>query len=396
VSRAENLEAHRVRQARTFEEVEQLKPAWERIPWRREEAAYDYFLERARTRPGVIAPYAIVVGSDEHPLAGIAGRIEAQRLKTTVGYKVVYSPRIRLLHIVDGGIAVTDPGALTPLLDTLRRALAEGEADAIAVPPLRVDSELFAAFDSLGGPLQQQRFIPAWARRRLLLPASFDEFVSSRSPNTRWRIRRDTKRLLEAMGPELTVEVLREPDQLERLVHDIDRIARSTYQRALGAGFSDTAENRALAQVGLEHGWMRAYLLYHRGQPIAYWLCLVFEDTMLIKNTGFDTAYADHRVGIYLLMRAIEDACTDPSLRVLDFGPGDAAYKQQFSNETWQERNLVIFAPTFRGLRINAIRTAILGPTQLARRALDRTRLTDRLKSQWRRRLRSASPESPR
>ena len=75
---------------------------------------------------------------------------------------------------------------------------------------------------------------------------------------------------------------------------------------------------------------------------------------MLLRTGGYDEAYAEHRVGIYLLMRVIEDACADPALRVLDFGPGDAAYKQQFSNESVQERNLVVFAPTFRARRINA------------------------------------------
>jgi len=50
-------------------------------------------------------------------------------------------------------------------------------------------------------------------------------------------------------------------------------------------------------------------------------------------------------------MRVIEDACADPSLDVLDFGPGDAAYKRQFSSDSRVERNVVVFAPTFRGRR---------------------------------------------
>ncbi len=85
---------------------------------------------------------------------------------------------------------------------------------------------------------------------------------------------------------------------------------------------------------------------------------------MLLRTGGFDDAYAEHRVGIYLLMRVIEDACADPSSIVLDFGPGDAAYKEQYSNESREERNVVVFAPTFRARRINATRTAILGPRQ--------------------------------
>ena len=48
-------------------------------------------------------------------------------------------------------------------------------------------------------------------------------------------------------------------------------------------------------------------------------------------------------------MRVIEDAIADPGLGIVDFGQGDAAYKQQFSSESRLERELVVFAPTFRG-----------------------------------------------
>ena len=34
----------------------------------------------------------------------------------------------------------------------------------------------------------------------------------------------------------------------------------------------------------------------------------------------------------------IELACADPSLELLDFGPGEADYKRMFSSESRQER----------------------------------------------------------
>jgi hypothetical protein len=378
----------RVEVVRSVEDLERLRPLWDRVPWQREEAEHDYLLARQRLRPEVVAPFGIVVTRGEEPVAALAGRVESRRLATGIGYRTLYAPRVRLLQVVDGGIVANDTGARGPLLDALRAELAAGTIDAVALPPSPIGSDVFAAFAALGGPLQQQRFIAPWSRRRLVLPRTFDEFVASRSANTRWRIRRDAKRLLAAHGDDLTVEVIRDPAGLEQLVHDADLVARSTYQHALGAGFSDTPEQRALARLGLERGWLRGYLLYLRGEPIAYWLCSTYDETMLIRTAGFDNAHAQHRVGLYLLMRAIEDACADPSLRVLDFGPGDAAYKQQFSNESWRERNLLVYAPTRRALRINGIRTLILGSSVLARRILDAAKLTDRIRSGWRGRLR--------
>ena len=132
----------------------------------------------------------------------------------------------------------------------------------------------------------------------------------------------------------------------------------------------------------------RCTLLYHRDKPIAYYLGSVYRRTMFLRATGFDHEYERHRVGVHLLMKAIEDLCADPAVDVLDFGPGDSELKRLFTNDGVRERNLVVFAPTLRARRINAIRTAIFGSSRLARRAADAIRLTARLKSRWKRRLR--------
>jgi CelD/BcsL family acetyltransferase involved in cellulose biosynthesis len=372
--------------ARAFDDMERLRTAWNELPWEREEAAYEYFTTRLAVRPGVIGPCAAVASAGGRPVGGLAGRLELRKLSTSVGYKVVYAPTARLLRVVDGGVAgADDPAVLDGLLGVVRAALADGTADAVELPPAELGSPLLEAFTSLGGALERQPFITPWTRRRLELPGTFEEFVASRSSNTRWRIRRDARRLAETFGDDLRVEIVRDPSGLEGLVEGADRVARSTYQRALGAGFADTPEQRALAAVGLEHGWVRGYLLHLRDTPIAYWLCSTWRDTILIRTAGFDTAFAEHRVGLFLLMRVIEDAIADPGLRVLDFGPGDATYKLQFSSESREERNTIVFAPTLRGRRLNATRTLVLAPARGARRLLDETGLTDKVRARWRR-----------
>ena len=48
---------------------------------------------------------------------------------------------------------------------------------------------------------------------------------------------------------------------------------------------------------------------------------------------------------------------------------------------------MVVFAPTFRGRRLNASRTLILAPAHGARLLLDETGLTAHVKARWRRRM---------
>ena len=374
--------------ARTAEDVTRLLPEWRRIPWEREEAEHEYFLARAETRDDVLAPVAIIVARDGEPAAALAARLESKRLETTFGQRVVYAPRLRVLQIVDGGIVAPDPAAIPVLVRALHSELAGGSADVAALPPLPLDSPLFAALISSAGVIDQQHLIAPWTRRVLALPGSFEEFLASRSGKIRFGIRYDTKKLLASFGEELTVAVLREGPDHERLVRELEAVARTTYQRKAGTGFADTPEQRALARVGLERGWLRAYVLYRSGEPIAFWLCATHRGVILLKTTGFDPAYLRERVGIYLLMRVIEDACADPSLHTLDFGPGDADYKRHFSSDARRERNLALFAPTFRARRVNALRTAILAGSRAGRWASDRAELTERLKAGRRKRLR--------
>ena len=376
----------RVEIARTPEQLEALRPSWDELPWEREEAAFPYFTARLRTRAGVVGPFGAVVYEGGRPVGGLAARIELRRLEARVGYRDLYAPTVRALQVVDGGIAAIGPDAAAALAGVIEDALHAGDVDVAALPPLELGSQLAATFASLGGPLTRQPLIAPWTRRLLRLPGSFDEFLATRSHKTRKGIRRDARQLEAAYGDALSVEIFRDPADADRLVVDADRVAQSTYQRKLGAGFADTAEQRELVRIGLEHGWMRGYMLYLDDSPPAYWLCSPFRRTTLLRTGGFDEAYAEHRVGIYLLMRVIEDACADPELDVLDFGPGDAAYKEQYANETREERNAVIFAPTLRARRINATRTAILGLARLVKAGLDAAQLTSRVKATLRRR----------
>jgi CelD/BcsL family acetyltransferase involved in cellulose biosynthesis len=359
----------------------ELEQQWRATSWAGEQAEYDYFMAAL----GEAEPFAVFA-----PGAAAVGRLRSRRLDTSIGYLRLYAPRVRVLELVAGGVVARDRAAADALANDVWSQLAGGLAEVLTVPALPVDSPAFAAFAALGGPLERQRFIPTWTRRRLVLPESFDAFLSGLSRKSRAGVRYDSKKLVDALGDELSVSIHRDAANFDELVGELDRVASGTYQRALGAGFADTPEQRRLTRLALEHDWLRAYVLAHRGRAIAFWLCSVHGPTITLKTTGFDPAYAHYRVGIYLLMRVIEDAIGDPVLEVLDFGPGRSDYKRHFSNDGYEERNLVLFAPSFRPRMINVVRTGLLGAGAGARRVLDATGGTARVKSAWRSRLRGA------
>lgn len=337
-------------------EVEARAELWEPVEWSTEQAEHAYFL----AEPG--EPLALFAGE-----TALIGRVATRPIDLRFGYLRVPTPPLRILRVVDA------VGDVTPLA---RAALQE--VDVVQTPALPVDSEPYRSLAALQPP----RFIPAWTRRRIVLPPSFEDFLAGLSRKSRAGVRYDAKKLEAAL--DVRVEVVRAPD--DAVVDRIDAIAQTTYQRRLGAGFS--RDRAAVLRTALEHGWGRVYLLWDGETPVAFWWCGVHGDTIRTNTTGYVASYAQHRPGIYLLMRVIEDAIAEPALRVLDFGPGRSDYKQRFANDGYEERNLLLFAPRPRARLARSLNVAVRGGTAATRAVLDRTGATQRVKTAWRRRLR--------
>ena len=331
--------------------------AWPQVDWHTEQAEQPYVLAESGE--------AVMRMGDG---AALVGRIAERRFESRVGYLRVYAPMLRVLRLVD---VVGDAASI--VRDVLH------DVDVATTPALPVDSVEYRSLLPLNG----DPFTPTWERRLLVLPESWDAFLASRTRKIRAGIRYDMKRLEQSL--DARVHVVREWS--DELVDTLESIAQTTYQRQVGAGFS--RERADVLRVAFEHGWARIYLLADGERPVAFWWCGVHRGTVRLNTTGYLPEHARHRPGIYLLMHVIQDAIADPSLRVLDFGPGRSDYKRHFSNESYLERNLVLYGSTFRAQRARIVRTAVGAATYGARRALDATGATQRIKTAWRKRLRA-------
>jgi hypothetical protein len=376
-----------VRVARTREELEALRGDWDKLAWPRVEADIDYFL----TTLGDAKPYAALVLRDGRPVAGAIARLERTPFATKVGYRTVYEPKLRTVNVPYHAVVAEDDAAAGALMGELFGGAARADADVVSLLGLRTDGPLHRAALARSGRGRRQLFSPRQQHWRLVLPASYDEFLASRSKSTRESVKRYGKKLEKTFGEELTLEVLREPGDLDRIVTDLDRVAAKTYQRGLGVAFSAGEEQRERVRLGLERGWFRAWVLYVQGEPVAFWPGYAYNRIFTIGIPGYDPAYAEHRVGIYVQMRSIADLCADPDIDAVDYGRGDAEYKRRYGTESWEEEDVIVFAPTARGLRVNATRNAIRAGEQGARRVLEATGMTDRVKKLWRSRLSSRS-----
>lgn len=379
-----------VRVARTLDELESLRAAWRTVPWGRVDADLDFYLCVIASRPEIERPHAILLERDGRAIAALAAWIEDVPLASRFGYATVFAPKVRSLTATLGGVVTLDESAATQLMDAALEAFATRDVDLIRLPGLPAESPVARALENSVTRFRRELFVERRTHHRLTLPKTFAEFLSTRSQTTRKNLKHCRNKFERTFGADAALRVLSGPDDLTRVREDLELVAEKTYQRALGVGFADSRKMQALLEFSIARGWFRAYVLYVADAPIAFWTGEAYGDTFQIGSTGYDPAFASHRVGTYVLSKLIEDLCGDPSFRIVDFGPGDAPYKHQFGSETWSEKDVLVFAPTLRAVGINAARTAVHAADLGAKRVLRSAGWGDKVKTRWRSRLRDS------
>ena len=387
VSMKDHLATPRVVVARTWDEAEALADLWSSVAWQRIEPDPFFYREAMAFKPNA-QPHVVAVKRGSRLVGLAVGRLETTTLPLTFGYLRVADPRVRALTVVPGGLhGAEEPEDALLLIGGLRDTLHAGEADIVVLPAVAPGSPLHEAAVTKVPATCRQHVRRTSTRRGLDLPGSFDEFMQSLSKKLRSTVKQYERRLEREHGDAVEVECLAGTEDADRLYADVAAIAATTYQERAGVAFRGTREQRALTDHALARGCFRAWILRVAGAPVAFWQGYVYGGTFFTGTPGYDPAWGRVNVGTVLLVRLIEDLIADPQVGSIDFGPMEADWKRRFGNRASEEVDVTIFAPSLRGLLLNAGKTALDGSWLLAKAGLARSGLEPRVRRMWRRRL---------
>lgn len=373
-----------IRSASEIEEIREIWTSWQQHP----NADIDSYLLLARLRPEIIRPHIIAVYRGGHPDAMLIGRLMHEGIDVRVGYRSLLRPQARVLSFIYRGLL----GNLSPensqaLIAQVLDALRQNEAEAAIFHSVRTDSSIYQLILRSPGFGCRDYFPTVQMHWNMRLPKTVDEVYRGLSPDHRSEIRRKAKKLLSDHSGNVKIVCARESADWARLLGDVEEIAKKTYQRGLGVGFVHTSETRQRLHLEACKGWLRIYVLYAGDKPCAFWMGNVHRETFYSGNIGYNPGYQQYSPGTFLFSRMIEDFCVE-GLKEVDFGLGDAMYKQRFGNSSWEEGTAYVFAPNLRGFGLSALRTPTIVVDRALRRALERTKLVPRVKKLWRDHLR--------
>jgi CelD/BcsL family acetyltransferase involved in cellulose biosynthesis len=375
-----------VRTARSWAELDELRTAWDALQGPHATTDPELYRILLEADERVLRPHAVLLERDGAPRALVLARLERLTLPARLGYRTVYRPRLRALTVVYGGVlGEVDADDAALLLAVLRRELGS-EADLLRFRGLETETPLYAAAAASGSRALRERSAAPTGHWELDVPDSYDAFLQSLSKSTRDGAKRYSKKLEKEYGERLELRTYRDASESGRVFRDLPTVAARTYQHGLGVAFAQTEAQRRLTTELMERGWFRAYVLYLDGEPVAFWHGHAYRGVFSTGVPGFDRAHAELRVGNYVLLKLIADLCEAPDIHTLDYGFGDAEYKRRFGTRRREERDVHLYASSFKGLRVNGVRSGLLGASALAKRLLGGETLA-RVKRGWRGRL---------
>ncbi len=374
-----------VRVLKTLPELEEIRSVWESSPGNRD-SEIDSYLTFLRSSPATVRPHVVVVYRDKRPDAVMVGRIDLGHVACRLGYLRLNLPAKVLCFVYGALRGNASKENCNLIVNSILKCLSDREADVAYMNFLKEDSELCTLAMKKPCVLSRDYVHVTQQHYAAALPASVTEFYLGLSPKVRKNQKWQAKKLVDHFSGDVTIRCFREVSEIGSLAEEVERLASRSYQRGLGAGFSDNPMVRDQLRLKAERGWLRGYVLYLKGKACAFWIGDVNQGTFGSDYLGYDPDLGKHSPGMYLIMKVIEGFCGShrEGVTAIDFGPGPAQYKDVLSNQGWRETSVYIFAPTLRGISCNLARTAIVGMDQIAKKVLARTNLLQKVKKAWR------------
>lgn len=163
------------------------------------------------------------------------------------------------------------------------------------------------------------------------LPASWSEFLSSKSKNFRKKMGEYERRCKR----DLDVEFRRSMDA-NNLTDDMSMMADLHHMRWDGRSMSFRSEkylkfHTELARKLRQRDWLRLHFMEDGPKPIASLYCFKYKNKFYYYQSGRDPSYSRYRVGLVLMNEVIREAIEEGA-ESFDFLSGGESYKYRWAD----------------------------------------------------------------
>lgn len=373
-----------VRVLRSATELETVRTFWEENV-SHPNAQLDFYSIVAESRIDIVRPHVLAVSAGDQVVALLVGRLEEKNRPLRFGYFNLHSGRSRTLVIIYGGcLGLWNCEIAALATKELFSSLQRKEADLVIFHSLVAGSPLLKAVRQGLSVLRPRLFSSPNRHWKMNVPASLEDFLKGLNSKHRYNIRRERRLFEKKFGRNSKFLCFTREDSVNALTEDIEHVASGSYHRRFGFGFVKNDETLKRMRLEARQGRLRTYVLYIEGISVAFWQGTTINGTLYLGSTAYDSRLKDYTPGKLVLQYMLEDLSMNSDIRTVDFGFGDASYKKQYGDFSWEEISVTVYAPSLRGFFIAGLEIGSAQAREYALRILNLVGGVESVKKYWR------------
>jgi len=380
--------------ATQWEDVQRWRPLWEK--WQNHpNTDFEHYQLVLSTRAANATPYVVLAQADGAPVGLLVGRTEPQEMAVKIGYANIKLGRARVLRIMTGGVLGTWWDELAAAaVEHLIASFQQRAFDAIIFSNVRTSTAFYRALQAQAGRSGPSVFLAPEPHWIMQIPPKNEELWLRLSSRHRSQLRKARRKLDEdeEIAGDVDFRHFHDGQNIEQFCQDAEVVASKTYQHGLGIGFKNDGFYNKRCQLFASKGRFRGYVLYLNGVPRAFWMGCVYDNIFHSQDVGYDPQMKEFQLGSLLLVHVIEELIKEKNCMGLDFGLGDAEYKQRFSDQSWYDCDVTFYAPALKNRAVVLLQRA----ADQIRKEAQQSVIAARIKRFWRdRAAKQAASEKP-
>jgi len=224
------------------------------------------------------------------------------------------------------------------------------DCDCVYIDSLPTDSFLWNYLKKVGTERKNYLlYIPDGVRpyHSLLLPPTFDEYLSNFKRKKRYNLERQVKMLRDYGDGKLDMIRVDSEDRIQDFLEGAVSISQNSWQQTrIGTRIDNSPQRHAKLADLAERGLLRSYLLICGEKPCAFILGYQFRDVYHYVEIAYDQSFTKFSPGTVLLYLLIEDLIRHNAPQKVNFGVGHASYKQEFGNIHNEDASVLLLRKT--------------------------------------------------
>ncbi len=301
----------------------------------------------------------VYVRSQKDALTGLAAfLVHPSKVPLALGELTLFAFPVRRLNalavpLVDAdGDRPREISLLAELLERIKQDLRPDEVIFLeSVAEGTAMHDLITKSPALIGGFHALQNGKVYRHRYATVGESLDGYLKQLGARTRADLRTNRKRFTAHVRQNYRTRCFRGQAEVREFVAAASELSHKTYQyRLLGSGLRERDALERCYSAASQLGWFRSYVLYVDEKPIAFQVGFVYRGRFHAQEIGYDPAWAQHHVGIFLHTEIIADlAASGGAIREFDFGNGDSLHKERLSTGSRPEGYFYLIPSHFKG-----------------------------------------------